>query len=72
MHSPDALSRLQAQVEADFPYWRSRGITISSVGARPDLDYVEIGVTDKAAEAAVRDRYADQPVHVIKRHITPF
>ncbi|WP_327045518.1 hypothetical protein OG320_28105 [Microbispora sp. NBC_01189] len=66
-HAARELDALAARVRRDIGYWRRRGVSVTSVAARPDGTAVEVGVTGVArASAVLRRRYGSAPLAIVE------
>ncbi|GAA2902510.1 hypothetical protein GCM10010517_68410 [Streptosporangium fragile] len=65
-HAARELDALAERIRGDAEHWRRRGITITSVAARPDGTAVEVGTREVAkATAELPKRYGEAPLRVI-------
>lgn len=63
------LQQLSDAVAADRDYWKSKGITISTLSIRVDGSAVEVGADPAREVPTVASHYAGRPIEVVARRI---
>ncbi|PZG16547.1 hypothetical protein C1I95_17290 [Micromonospora craterilacus] len=70
-HSFAELNALQDRIMVDWDLWRTRGIDISSIGARHDGSGVEVGTLDVEKARAELPEHYDTDIPIIVEQAGP-
>lgn len=63
------LQQISDAVAADRDFWKSKGITISTLSIRVDGSAVEVGVDPARGASTVASHYAGRPIEVVARRV---